>query len=80
MRDIYIASMDGLKGLPDAVQAVFPKTLTQLCIVHLVRASLRYVNSKDSKAVVAALKRIYQSATAQEAAVELDALEDELQR
>ena len=75
VQDIYIASMDGLKGLPDAVQAVFPKTLTQLCIVHLVRASLRYVNSKDSKAVVAALKRIYQSATAEEAAVELEALE-----
>ncbi len=59
----------------DAVQAVFPKTLAQLCIVHLVRASLRYVTAGDSKAVVAALKRIYQSATAQEAAVELEALE-----
>ena len=66
VQDIYIASMDGLKGLPEAVNAVFPKTLTQLCIVHLVRASLRYVNAKDSKAVVAALKRIYQSATANE--------------
>ena len=77
VQDIYIASMDGLKGLPDAVQAVFPKTLTQLCIVHLVRASLRYVNSKDSKAVVAALKRIYQSATVAEAAAELEALEAE---
>ena len=59
----------------DAVQAVFPKTLAQLCIVHLVSASLRYVTAGDSKAVVAALKRIYQSATAQEAAVELEALE-----
>jgi putative transposase len=75
VQDIYIASMDGLKGLPEAVNAVFPKTLTQLCIVHLVRASLRYVNAKDSKAVVTALKRIYQSATAEEAAAELDALE-----
>ncbi len=56
VRDIYIACMDGLKGLPKAVQAVFPQTLTQLCIVHLVRASLRYVNAGDSKAVVAALK------------------------
>ncbi|OLI17778.1 hypothetical protein IXO90_18000, partial [Xanthomonas oryzae pv. oryzae] len=65
VRDIYIACMDGLKGLPEAVQAVFPQTLTQLCIVHLVRASLRYVNAGDSKAVVAALKRIYQSATAE---------------
>lgn len=75
VQDIYIASMDGLKGLPEAVNAVFPKTLTQLCIVHLVRASLRYVNARDSKAVVAALKRIYQSATADEAALELDAFE-----
>ncbi len=77
VQDIYIASMDGLKGLPEAVNAVFPKTLTQLCIVHLVRASLRYVNTKDSKAVVVGLKRIYQSATAEEAAVELDAFEAE---
>lgn len=75
VQDIYVASMDGLKGLPEAVNAVFPKTLTQLCIVHLVRASLRYVVAKDSKAVVAALKRIYQSATADEAAGELDAFE-----
>lgn len=77
VQDIYIASMDGLKGLPEAVNAVFPKTLTQLCIVHLVRASLRYVNAKDSKAIVAALKRLYQSATAKEAAAELDAFEAE---
>jgi putative transposase len=77
VQDIYIASMDGLKGLPEAVNAVFPKALTQLCIVHLVRASLRYVNTKDSKAVVAALKRIYQSTTADEAAVELDTFEAE---
>ncbi len=76
VQDIYIASMDGLKGLPEAVNAVFPKTLTQLCIVHLVRASLRYVGSTDSKAVVAALKAIYQSATAEEALRELDAFEE----
>jgi len=72
VRDIFIACMDGLSGLPEAVNAVFPKTLTQLCIVHLVRASLRYVTAADAKAVVAALKRIYQSATADEAACELD--------
>lgn len=77
VQDIYIACMDGLKGLPEAVNAVFPKTLTQLCIVHLVRASLRYVTANDSKAVVAALKRIYQSASADEATHELDALEAE---
>jgi transposase-like protein len=77
VRDIFVASMDGLKGLPEAVNAVFPKTLTQLCIVHRVRASLRYVGAKDSKAVIAALKRIYQSVTAEEAAAELDAFENE---
>ena len=75
VRDIFIACMDGLNGLPEAVNAVFPKALTQLCVVHLVRASLRYVTTTDTKAVVAALKRIYQSATADEAALELDAFE-----
>lgn len=75
VQDIYIACMDGLKGLPEAVSAAFPKTLTQLCVVHLVRASLRYVGAKDSKAVVAGLKRIYGSMTAEEAACELDAFE-----
>ena len=75
VQDIYVASMDGLKGLPEAVSAVYPKTLTQLCIVHLVRASLRYVSSTDRKAVVEALKAIYQSATAEEAQRELDAFE-----
>jgi transposase-like protein len=77
VQDVYIACMDGLKGLPEAVNAIFPKTLTQLCIVHLVRASLRYVTVKDSKAVVAALKRIYQSATVEEAVAELEQLEAE---
>jgi transposase-like protein len=75
VQDIYIASMDGLKGLPEAVNAAFPQTLTQLCIVHLVRASLRYVSSKDSKAVVAALQAIYQSATADDAQQALNELE-----
>ena len=77
VQDVYIACMDGLKGLPEAVNAIFPKTLTQLCIVHLVRASLRYVTVKDSKAVVAALKRIYQSTTVEEAAAELEQLDAE---
>lgn len=77
VQDIYIACMDGLKGLPEAVNVIYPKTLTQLCIVHMVRASLRYVNAADSKAVVAALKRIYQSVNADEAAAELDSFESE---
>lgn len=77
VQDIFIACMDGLKGLPDAVSAVFPRTLTQQCIVHLMRAALRYVSAKDMKAVAAALKRIYQSATLEEAERELDAFEIE---
>lgn len=76
VQDIFIACMDGLPGLPEAVHALYPKTLTQLCIVHLVRASLRYVTAKDSKAVIAALKAIYQSATLEEAEHELAALEN----
>ena len=77
VEDIYIACMDGLTGLPEAVNSAFPKTLTQLCMVHMVRASLRYVSSKDTKAVVAALKRIYTSSCSEEAETELDALETE---
>jgi putative transposase len=75
VQDIFIACMDGLKGLPEAVTAAFPKTLTQQCIVHLVRAAMRYVPTKDMKAVAASLKRIYQSATLEEAERELDAFE-----
>jgi putative transposase len=75
VQDIYIACMDGLKGLPEAVTALFPRTLTQQCIVHLVRASMRYVAAKDMKAVAAALRRIYTSATIEDAARELDAFE-----
>lgn len=55
VRDIYIA-MDRLKGSPEAMQAVFPQTLMQLCLVHLVRASLRYVNAGHSKAMAAVFK------------------------
>ena len=77
VQDIYIASMDRLKGLPEAVSTVFPKTLTQLCIVHLVRASLRYVIAKDSKAVAAALRRIYQSVNAEQGQKELARFETE---
>jgi transposase-like protein len=75
VQDIYIASMDGLKGLPEAVNTVFPKALTQLCIVHLVRASLRYVSARDRVAVVTGLKGIYQAATVDEAAAALETFE-----
>jgi len=75
VKDIFITCMDGLPGLPEAVNALYPEALTQLCLVHLVRASLRYVSAKDSKAVVAMLKAIYQSAAVEEAENELKALE-----
>lgn len=77
VKDILIACVDGLKGFPDAIQAVFPQTQIQLCIVHMVRNSVRYVPWKDYKAVTADLKKIYQSATEEEA---LQALEQLSQR
>lgn len=71
VRDILIACVDGLKGFPDAINAAFPKTQIQLCIVHMVRNSVRYVPWKDYKAVTADLKRIYQSITEEEALLAL---------
>lgn len=70
---ILIAGVDGLKGFPDAIAAEYPQTNVQLCIVHMVRNSLRYVSWKDYKAVTADLKQIYQSATEQEARQALEA-------
>ena len=72
VKDILIACVDGLKGFPDAIGTVFPDTRIQLCIVHRVRNSLKYVPWKDYKSVTADLKRIYKSATEDEALQELD--------
>lgn len=72
VEDILIACVDGLKGFPDAINTVFPQTHVQLCIVHMVRNSLKYVTWKDYKAVTADLKRVYRSATEEEALLELD--------
>ncbi len=69
--DILIACVDGLKGFPEAINAVFPKTEVQLCIVHQVRSSLNYVSWKQRKEVAADLKRIYQAATREEAELRL---------
>ncbi len=63
VKDIFIACIDGLTGMPDAIQSAFPKTWVQLCIVHMVRNSMKYVSWKDYKAVVADLKTIYRSST-----------------
>jgi transposase-like protein len=73
LSDIFVACVDGLAGFPDAIRAAYPLTKVQLCVVHLVRAALRYVSDKDSKAVARDLKKIYQAATLLEAE---QALED----
>lgn len=72
LKDIFIACVDGLKGFPDAIRAVYPKTRIQLCIVHQVRHSLKYVTDKDRRPVAADLKAIYQSPTRQAAEAQLD--------
>jgi putative transposase len=71
VEDILIAVVDGLKGFPEAIQAVFPETLVQSCIVNLIRNSLSFVSWKERKAVAAALKEIYRAhdAAAGEAAL-----------
>jgi putative transposase len=68
VKDIFIACVDGLKGFPEAIEAVFPQAQVQLCIVHMVRASLNYVGWKERKQVAADLKAVYRAAN--EAAAE----------
>jgi len=70
--DVFIACVDGLKGLPEAIEAVFPKTQVQLCIVHMVRNSLKYVGFKQRKEVAQDLKTIYTSDTEAEAEKRLE--------
>ena len=72
VKDILIACVDGLKGFPDAINTAFPDTPIQLCIVHMVHNSMKYVSWKDYKAVTADLKRIYKSVTEEEALLTLD--------
>jgi transposase-like protein len=67
LNDIFVACIDGLSGFAEAIHAAYPQAKVQLCIVHLVRAALRYVSTDDSKLVAADLKKIYQSATVAEA-------------
>ena len=76
VEDILIASVDGLKGFPEAINAVFPDTEVQLCIIHQIRNSLKYVASKDQKQFASELKAIYQAFTKEEALYELDKLEE----
>ena len=76
VNDIFIVCVDGLTGFPEAIQTAFPKARVQLCIVHLVRAALKYVTDSDSRAVIADLKKIYQAATVLEAEQELKNFSD----
>ena len=75
VRDVYLVCVDGLKGFPQAIETVFPSAQVQLCIVHMVRASLNYVTWQDRKKVVADLKPIYRAATADEAERQLTEFE-----
>jgi putative transposase len=72
LKDIFIACMDGLSGFPEALRTAYPQAKVQLCIVHLVRAALKYVTDKDSDQVIVDLKKIYQAATVIEAETALE--------
>ncbi len=76
VEDILILCADGLTGLPAAVEAVFPRAIFQTCIVHLIRASTRYVSYRDLRAICQDLKTIYKAANVEEATVALDAAEE----
>lgn len=75
VEDIFIASIDGLKGFPEAIAAVFPKTRIQSCVVHQIRNSLRYVAEKDKKAFVVDLKPVYQAHNIEEGYSKLNELD-----
>jgi putative transposase len=75
LADVLIACVDGLTGFPEAIEATWPHTVVQTCVVHLIRASMRFVSYTDRKAVAAALRPIYTAATASAAAQELEILE-----
>src|ERR1017187_583844 len=71
VKDIFIACVDRLKGFPQAIEAMFPQAQVQLCIVHMVRASLNFVSWKERKQVAQDLKSIYRAATEQQARQEM---------
>jgi transposase-like protein len=71
-QDVLIAVVDGLKGFPEAIEAVFPDAVVQTCIVHLIRYSMQFASWKERKSIAAALKPIYRAETAELALVRLD--------
>ena len=76
VQDIFIACVDGLKGFPEAIETIYPKTAVQLCVVHLVRYSLNYISWKLRKEVALDLRTIYAAATVEEAEQRLDEFEE----
>ena len=76
VKDILIACVDGLTGFPDAIEAIFPKTTVQTCIVHLIRASLKYVPRREREQVARDLKPIYNAIDADQAQAELEAFDE----
>ncbi len=77
VKEILVACVDGLRGFPEAIESLYPKALVQLCIVHLVRNSLNYVNWKERKRVASSLRAIYNAPTEAEAKRQLEAFEQE---
>ena len=77
VEDILIACCDGLKGFPEAIEAVFPRTTVQTCIVHMIRNSLKYVGYKERKIIAAALKPVYTAPSESAAVAALDEFEQE---
>ena len=75
VNDIFVLCADGLKGLPQAVEASFPETIFQTCIVHLIRSSLRYVSWKDRKALCKELRKLYTAADEEAAMVAFEEFE-----
>ena len=75
VQDVFIVCCDGLKGLPEAVEATWPNSMVQTCIVHLIRAANRWVSYQDRKAVSRALREVYTAANEDTARASLDAFE-----
>ena len=76
-KDALIVCCDGLRGLPDAIEATWPQALVQTCVIHLLRASMRLCSWKDRKTIVAGLRRVYTAVNAEAAAAALDELEEQ---
>lgn len=76
VRDILICCVDGLKGFPDAIQSVFPETSVQLCVVHQIRNSIKYVGSKHQKEFLKDLKTVYGAVSKDSALAQLDMVDE----